>query len=926
MAIANLIPERQAILADTGLPLAGGLVYAYAPGTTSPIITYADSGLTVQNPHPVVLNGAGRAQVWASQDCDLDIRDQNNVQVLFEQNVNPDELDTSESGGLVPNGSFETDADSNDVPDGWTETADVGSNNGLDTSQSTDGAQSFRFTSAGTGGGQLESTNFFPVNDAENLRVNVDLRSTIATVRNIIRVRWFDSSQVFISNSDAYDSTANPLTFTSQQLSVAPPTGARFAKLVLIGCDSSVAVAGSTYFDRVQVFYPAVVSGTFDNLLLSGNTISSTNTNGDINLTPNGTGSTVATNLAALNGASLGVSGVESVQVHADGITITEAGLAPFLAFQATSGASRQGFLQSSAARIELRQESHGGDIRLSAEDVGGTLRTLIDGDPDDSVDLHYAGILRALTRSNGLEIRSSANDNVTPNILVWSQLGGTVQGLAGVQGDSFIEIENQIHGAGIRLSAEDAGGSPQTLVTGDPDGAASMAYAGTLRLTTNSAGVAIIRSDGNTDTEGRQLQLTHQDGTDRALFGFDGDGQLRIRNLIHGNPVLVQAEDAGGTVQQLLNADPDGAASLYYAGAQKVETITDGVIIRGNGSPGVGAATQDSEVRLTQQDGTIIGRLGFLTSSALFLRSLNHGGEISIQAEDAGGTNRSLVTADPDGAALTYHAGTVRTATVASGGLAVRSDGSTDTENRQLQLTHQDGTIRGIVGYSASDTLLIESRIHGASVTLRGEDAGGTVRNIVSGDPDGRTRLYDVGVEIARTATAANGGFEANNTLTGGGFERVLTSSDSMGFELAANDTIASDTTVGTTGIELFLEPGTYSFEALMRFFATTTAGMGVQYRLNFSGTLTRSSRLPVIQRLNNSSTAGAAMSVVNTTVSSGTISTLSANPDYFYDVGTLTVSTSGVLSIQAAQNTSNANNLNIQAGSYLKVTALAG
>ena len=38
---------------------------------------------------------------------------------------------------------------------------------------------------------------------------------------------------------------------------------------------------------------------------------------------------------------------------------------------------------------------------------------------------------------------------------------------------------------------------------------------------------------------------------------------------------------------------------------------------------------------------------------------------------------------------------------------------------------------------------------------------------------------LFDAGVEVARTLPAASGGFEANNTLTGAGFERVLTESD---------------------------------------------------------------------------------------------------------------------------------------------------
>lgn len=43
----------------TGQPLADGLVYFYEVGTSTPKTTYADTGLTTENTHPVVLNGDG---------------------------------------------------------------------------------------------------------------------------------------------------------------------------------------------------------------------------------------------------------------------------------------------------------------------------------------------------------------------------------------------------------------------------------------------------------------------------------------------------------------------------------------------------------------------------------------------------------------------------------------------------------------------------------------------------------------------------------------------------------------------------------------------------------------------------------------------------------------------------------------------------
>lgn len=47
-----------------GAPLAGGLLYTYAAGTTTPLATYTDSTGSVANTNPVVLDSNGQANVW----------------------------------------------------------------------------------------------------------------------------------------------------------------------------------------------------------------------------------------------------------------------------------------------------------------------------------------------------------------------------------------------------------------------------------------------------------------------------------------------------------------------------------------------------------------------------------------------------------------------------------------------------------------------------------------------------------------------------------------------------------------------------------------------------------------------------------------------------------------------------------------------
>ena len=51
---------------NSGIPLAGGLLYTYAAGTTTPLATYSDNTGATPNANPIVLDSAGRVsgEVW----------------------------------------------------------------------------------------------------------------------------------------------------------------------------------------------------------------------------------------------------------------------------------------------------------------------------------------------------------------------------------------------------------------------------------------------------------------------------------------------------------------------------------------------------------------------------------------------------------------------------------------------------------------------------------------------------------------------------------------------------------------------------------------------------------------------------------------------------------------------------------------------
>ena len=57
-------PPRLQFFTNAGVPMASGLLYTYAAGTTTPLVTYTDSTGLVANTNPVILDSRGEASIW----------------------------------------------------------------------------------------------------------------------------------------------------------------------------------------------------------------------------------------------------------------------------------------------------------------------------------------------------------------------------------------------------------------------------------------------------------------------------------------------------------------------------------------------------------------------------------------------------------------------------------------------------------------------------------------------------------------------------------------------------------------------------------------------------------------------------------------------------------------------------------------------
>ena len=75
---------------NNGVPLAGGLIYVYDAGTTTPAATYTSSAASTNNTNPIVLDSAGRtpAQIWLTAGASYKFVLQTSTGVLIKTDDN----------------------------------------------------------------------------------------------------------------------------------------------------------------------------------------------------------------------------------------------------------------------------------------------------------------------------------------------------------------------------------------------------------------------------------------------------------------------------------------------------------------------------------------------------------------------------------------------------------------------------------------------------------------------------------------------------------------------------------------------------------------------------------------------------------------------------------------------------------------------
>jgi hypothetical protein len=114
----------QAFTDQYGAPLAGGLIYTYQAGTSTPFVTYTNINGNIANPNPIVLGTGGRPpnEVWlqANYSYKFVIQTADGVTIQSLDNIYPILQNNPPTPGNIPVGLISMWAGSlGTIPSGW---------------------------------------------------------------------------------------------------------------------------------------------------------------------------------------------------------------------------------------------------------------------------------------------------------------------------------------------------------------------------------------------------------------------------------------------------------------------------------------------------------------------------------------------------------------------------------------------------------------------------------------------------------------------------------------------------------------------------------------------------------------------------------------------------------------------------------------
>lgn len=301
------------------------------------------------------------------------------------------------------------------------------------------------------------------------------------------------------------------------------------------------------------------------------------------------------------------------------------------------------------------------------------------------------------------------------------------------------VVISDTESGEAVRIDAYNSGEGLITMINMDPEGEVGLSYAGEyFHLRTYEGGIIISDSTNSID----------------AIFtGVD----FRMKNYGVAGLISLLGTGTGPVENTLAVFDPDGAAGLYYAGTAILSTTAAGISIT---------------------DGSATAATIVFSGDDLVIQNNDADGLVQIYAEQNGGGASLCAQFDPDGGSQLYYLNGLRLRTSANG------------------FDFSDGTSYCLFTYSGVDVDIENTAVLG-KITLAGNIAGPTEKQLASFDPAGAAGLYYAGVLAIYTDTSGARVATATNTLNIDVTSAVVelkSTNNGTPFRLSANNNSGSE------------------------------------------------------------------------------------------------------------------------------------
>ena len=216
---------------------------------------------------------------------------------------------------------------------------------------------------------------------------------------------------------------------------------------------------------------------------------------------------------------------------------------------------------QTASARLLISSDLPGNEFVLRGRNAADTAySTMMTSDPDGAAALYHNGQSNPslVTVTSGLDIYDAdgAGGATDAPFFGWRNADGSTRyGFMQFNANTGVmRFSSEDNSTEFHFFGDDAGGADSQMAHMDPDDAVQLYFDNAITFETRSNGISVLGSATN------NALVSIRDNSDNAMarVGFASGTKLQIYNQKDGENVILYADNAGGTITSLLEADPD--------------------------------------------------------------------------------------------------------------------------------------------------------------------------------------------------------------------------------------------------------------------------------------------------------------------------------------------------------------------------------